>query len=143
VYNPAHVFGFCSPFNTEAIKDVRLYKGAYPALYGGRLGSVIDIYNRDGNRNEMAGMVQVGLLASRAGLEGPVRLGGAAGSFMVAARRSTLEPLLGFLREELDEEGIPERFYFYDVNAKLGLDLSPRDRVSVSGYAGRDRVLVP
>ncbi|MDX1420690.1 MAG: TonB-dependent receptor [Rubricoccaceae bacterium] len=143
VYNPTHFFGFFSTFNTEAIKDVRLYKGAYPALYGGRLGSVIDIYNRDGNRNEREGMVQVGLLASRAGVEGPVRVGRAEGSFMVAARRSTLEPLLAFLREELDEDAIPERFYFYDLNAKVGLDLTPRDRVSLSGYAGRDRVLVP
>ncbi|HLT48141.1 MAG TPA: TonB-dependent receptor [Rubricoccaceae bacterium] len=143
VYNPTHFFGFFSTFNTEAIKDVRLYKGAYPATYGGRLGSVIDIYNRDGNRNDYAGMLQLGLLASRAGVEGPVRLGGAEGSFMVAARRSTLEPLLAFLREELDEDAIPERFYFYDLNAKLGLDLSPRDRLSISGYAGRDYVRVP
>lgn len=143
VYNPTHFFGFFSTFNTEAIKDVRLYKGAYPAIYGGRLGSVVDIYNRDGNRNAREGMVQVGLLASRAGIEGPVRLGGAEGSFMVAARRSTLEPLLAFLREELQEDAIPERFYFYDLNAKLGLDLSTRDRVSIAGYAGRDRVLVP
>jgi hypothetical protein len=143
VYNPTHFFGFFSTFNTEALKDVRIYKGAYPATYGGRLGSVIDIYNRDGNRNERAGMLQVGLLASRAGIEGPVRLGGAEGSFMVAARRSTLEPLLAVLRQALDEDAIPERFYFYDLNAKLGLDLSTRDRVSVAGYAGRDYVLVP
>ncbi|HYG69324.1 MAG TPA: TonB-dependent receptor, partial [Anaeromyxobacteraceae bacterium] len=145
VYNPTHFFGFFSTFNTEAIKDVRLYKGAYPAPYGGRLGAVVDIYNRDGNRNEMAGMVQLGLLASRAGIEGPLRFGGdgPSGSYMVAARRSTLEPLLAYLRESLDEDAIPERFYFYDVNAKVGLDLSPRDRVSLAGYAGRDRVRVP
>ena len=143
VYNPTHFFGFFSTFNTEAIKDVRVYKGAYPATYGGRLGSVIDIYNRDGNRNEMEGMVQVGLLASRAGVEGPVSLGGVRGSYMVTARRSTLEPLLAFLRSELEEDAIPERFYFYDINAKLNLDLSPNDRISISGYAGRDAVLVP
>lgn len=143
VYNPTHFFGFFSTFNTEAIKDVRIYKGAYPATYGGRLGSVIDIYNRDGNRNETAGMFQLGILASRAAIEGPVSLGGVRGSYMVAARRSTLEPLLAFLRKELEEDAIPERFYFYDVNAKLNLDLSPNDRLSISGYAGRDAVLVP
>lgn len=142
VYNPTHFFGFFSTFNTEAIKDVRIYKGAYPATYGGRLGSVIDIYNRDGNRNETEGMVQLGLLASRAGVEGPLSLGGVRGSYTLDARRSTLEPLLAFLRNNLDEEAIPRRFYFYDVNAKVNLDLSSNDRVSISGYAGRDKVLV-
>ncbi len=143
VYNPTHFFGFFSTFNTEAIKDVRIYKGAYPATYGGRLGSVIDIYNRDGNRNETHGMFQLGVLASRVAVEGPVSVGGVNGSYMVAARRSTLEPLLAYLRNELDEDAIPERFYFYDLNAKLNLDLSANDRLSISGYAGRDAVLVP
>jgi hypothetical protein len=143
VYNPTHFFGFFSTFNTEAIKDVRFYKGAYPATYGGRLGAVIDVYNRDGNRNEREGMVQVGLLASRAGFEGPLNLGGTRGSFMLAARRSTLEPLLAALRESLEDDAIPDRFYFYDLNAKLGLDLSPRDRLSIAAYAGRDVVAIP
>ncbi len=65
VYNPSHFFGFFSTFNPDAIKDVRIYKGGYPAEYGGRLGSVIDIYNRDGNRKEFQGRISMGLLASR------------------------------------------------------------------------------
>jgi hypothetical protein len=138
VYNPTHFFGFFSTFNTDAIKDVKLYKGAYPSTYGGRLGSVIDIYNRDGNRNRVAGNLTVGVLASRVGVEGPVA--GGRGSYMLAARRSTLEPLLAALRNQLPDSGIPDGFYFYDVNAKVGMDLSPNDRLSVSGYAGRDRV---
>ncbi len=81
------------------------------------------------------------MLASRAGIEGPIA--GGRGSYMVAGRRSTLEPLLAVLREQLDEDGIPQSFYFYDINAKVGLDLTPNDRVSVSGYAGRDLVEVP
>ena len=141
VYNPTHFFGFFSTFNTEAIKDVRLYKGAYPSTYGGRLGSVVDVYNRDGNRNRRAGSLSVGLLASRAGVEGPIA--GGRGSYSFNARRSTLEPLLAVLRETLDQDGIPESFYFYDLNAKVGLDLSPNDRVSVAAYAGRDQVVVP
>ena len=141
VYNPTHFFGFFSTFNTEAIKDVRLYKGAYPSTYGGRLGSVIDIYNRDGNRNEHAGSVTLGLLASRVGAEGPIAKGKA--SYSLNARRSTLEPLLGVLREQLDEDGIPESFYFYDINGKVSADLSPNDRVSLAAYAGRDQVVVP
>ena len=143
VYNPTHFFGFFSTFNTDAIKDVRVYKGAYPSTYGGRLGSVIDIYNRDGNRNEVAGMVSLGMLASRVGIEGPVTAGDARGSYMVAARRSTLEPLLAVLRNTLEDDAIPESFYFYDVNAKFGLDLTSRDRFSIAGYAGRDEVRIP
>ncbi|OZC02828.1 TonB-dependent receptor [Rubricoccus marinus] len=142
VYNPTHFFGFFSTFNTDAIKDVRLYKGAYPTTYGGRLGSVIDIYNRDGNRNETHGNVSVGLLASRVGIEGPVP-GVGRSSYSFNARRSTLEPLLATLRENLDQDGIPDKFYFYDLNAKVGVDLTDRDRVSVSAYAGRDIVGVP
>ncbi len=143
VYNPTHFFGFFSTFNTEAIKDVRFYKGAYPATYGGRLGSVIDVYNRDGNRVRPQGMVQVGLLASRAGAEGPLNVGGTPGSFMVAVRRSTLEPLLAALRKSLEEDAIPDRFYFYDINAKVGFDLSGRDRISLATYVGRDVVSIP
>ncbi|WP_412068718.1 TonB-dependent receptor [Rubrivirga sp. IMCC43871] len=142
VYNPTHFFGFFSTFNTEAIKDVRLYKGAYPSTYGGRLGSVVDVYNRDGNRRSTAGSLSLGLLASRVGVEGPLPAG-ASGSYSFNARRSTLEPLLAVLREQLDEDGIPESFYFYDLNGKVSLDLTPNDRVSLATYAGRDKVVVP
>ncbi|MDE2996724.1 MAG: TonB-dependent receptor, partial [Bacteroidota bacterium] len=90
VYNPTHFFGVFSTFNPDAIKDVRLYKGAYGSEYGGRIGSVVDIYNKDGNRRSRAGSVSLGLLASRAMIEGPHRKG----SWMLALRRSTVEPLL-------------------------------------------------
>lgn len=139
VYNPTHFFGFFSTFNTDAIKDARLYKGAYPSTYGGRLGSVLDISSRDGNRNRVAGNATVGVLASRVGVEGPI---GGRGSFMLAARRSTLEPLLGYLRTTPDSAAVPESFYFYDVNARVGVDLTARDRVSLSAYAGQDQVAV-
>lgn len=141
VYNPSHFFGFFSTFNTDAIKDVRVYKGGYPAEYGGRLGSVVDVYNRDGNRNALDGRVSVGLLASRVNAEGPYRLGGAQGSWFVALRRSTLEPLLAALRET--EDFVPDGFYFFDANAKVNLDLSDRDRLSIAGYAGVDDVDFP
>ncbi|MEP0547828.1 MAG: TonB-dependent receptor [Rhodothermales bacterium] len=145
VYNPTHFFGFFSTFNTDAIKDVRVFKGGYPAEYGGRLGSVIDVSNRDGNRNALDGKLSVGLLASRVNAEGPYRLpkalGGAEGSWFLALRRSTLEPLLAALRDS--EEFIPDGFYFLDFNGKVNLDLSPNDRLSVSGYAGVDDVDFP
>ncbi|MEX2641409.1 MAG: TonB-dependent receptor [Balneolales bacterium] len=137
VYNPTHFFGFFSTFNPDAIKDVQLFKGGYPAEYGGRLGSVVDIYNKDGNRNETAGTVSLGMLSSRAMIEGPY----SKGSYMLAARRSTLEPVLAVLRNTYDN--IPSSFYFYDINAKVNLDPNDDNRVSLSAYTGQDDVHLP
>lgn len=138
VYNPSHFFGFFSTFNPDAVKDVRLYKGGYPAEYGGRLGSVVDIYNKDGNRIARDGSLSLGLLASRAIIEGPYKRG----SYMFAFRRSTLEPLLAVLKSR-DVDGIPESFYFYDVNGKVNFDIGPNDRTSVSFYTGKDALKLP
>lgn len=138
VYNPTHFFGLFSTFNPDAIKDVRLYKGAYGAEYGGRIGSVVDIYNKDGNRRENAGSVSLGLLASRALIEGPHKKG----SWMLAVRRSTVEPLLAIARNA-DVEGIPNTFYFYDANGKVNFDLDENNRISTSFYVGQDVVDVP
>ena len=138
VYNPSHFFGFFSTFNPDAIKDVRLFKGGFPAEYGGRIGSVIDIHNKDGNRNRFHGRISLGLLASRILLEGPYRRG----SWMIAFRRSTLDPILAALRKQ-DIDGIPDRFYFFDWNAKINLDLTPNDKLSLSTYSGRDNLNLP
>lgn len=137
VYNPSHFFGFFSTFNPDAIKDVRLYKGGYPAEYGGRLGSVLTIYNKDGNRNRMEGTATLGMLASRVSLEGPY----SRGSWMISARRSTLEPLLGALRQNNDN--IPSKFYFLDFNGKVNFDASKNDKLSLAFYAGEDNVKFP
>ena len=137
VYNPTHFFGFFSTFNPDAVKDVRLYKGGYPAKFGGRIGSVLTVFNKDGNRNETQGSVSLGLLASRASLEGP--LGN--GSWMLAIRRSTLEPVLAALRNSVD--GVPDKFYFYDVNGKISNDITENDRLSLAFYTGNDNVSIP
>ena len=137
VYNPTHFFGFFSTFNPDAVKDVRLYKGGYPAKFGGRIGSVLTVFNKDGNRNETQGSVSLGLLASRASLEGP--LGN--GSWMLAVRRSTLEPVLAALRNSVD--GVPDKFYFYDVNGKISNDITENDRLSLAFYTGNDNVSIP
>lgn len=140
VYNPTHFFGFFSTFNPDAIKDVQLYKGSYPAEYGGRLGSVVSIYNKDGNRRETTGGLSIGLLASRAYIEGPYGQtsdGSPKGSYMVAVRRSTIEPVLAALRSA-DVEGIPESFSFYDVNAKINYNVGPDDKLSLAMYGGQD-----
>ncbi len=137
VYNPSHFFGFFSTFNPDAIKDVQLFKGAYPAAYGGRLGSVLDVYNKDGNRNRTAGTVSLGMLSSRAMIEGPYP----GGSYMLAVRRSTLEPLLAVLRTTVDN--VPDAFYFYDINAKINYDRWENNRLSIAAYTGTDDVRFP
>ncbi len=137
VYNPTHFFGFFSTFNPDAVKDIRLYKGGYPAKYGGRLGSVLTIFNKDGNRNEFAGSATLGLLASRLFVEGPY----SKGSYMFAVRRSTLEPLLAALRSSFDS--IPDKFYFVDLNGKFNYDANANNKFSLAFYSGQDNVAVP
>lgn len=137
VYNPTHFFGFFSTFNPDAIRDVRVFKGGFPPEYGGRIGSVVDIYNKDGNRRQRSGTASVGMLSSRASFEGPFE----GGSYMFAIRRSTLEPLLWALRGSVDN--IPRSFYFLDANAKINYDLGQRDRLSLSFYTGLDDVVFP
>ncbi|MFY0684442.1 MAG: TonB-dependent receptor [Balneola sp.] len=137
VYNPSHFFGFFSTFNPDAIKDVRLYKGGYPAEYGGRLSSVLTIFNKDGNRNEMEGTATVGMLASRVSVEGPHKKG----SWMFSARRSTLEPVLAALRSTSDN--IPSSFYFIDFNGKVNYDATENDKLSLAFYSGQDKVNFP
>ena len=138
VYNPTHFFGLFSTFNPDAIENVNLYKGAYPAEFGGRLGSVVDLYSKSGAADGVRGTASAGLLVSRAGLEGPY----SRGTWALSVRRSTLEPLLAVLREQ-DVSGIPRSFHFYDVNGRLTFDASPRDQLSLSVYAGNDQLDFP
>ncbi len=136
VYSPSHFFGFFSTFNPAAIGQVTLYKGGYPAKYGGRLGAVVALTNRNGG-SSTSGMASVGLLASRAAISGPF----SAGSFMLAGRRSTLEPLLAVLNK-LDVDGIPNSFYFYDLNGRLDIDLGASNRLATSFYLGSDAIVL-
>ncbi len=138
IYNPSHVFGFFSTFNPDAISDVVLYKGGYPAIYGGRLGAVVDIASQKGTPDKVAGGLSLGLLASRADISGPY----SRGTWSVAVRRSTLEPLLAGLNSA-DVEDIPQSFYFYDVNAGATFRATSRDRLALSVYAGRDQLDYP
>ena len=137
VYNPTHFFGFFSTFNPDAIKDVRLYKGGYPAKYGGRLGSVLAIYNKDGNSKHTDGSVTLGLLASRAFAEGPY----SKGSWMLAVRRSTLEPVLAVLSKTMSN--IPKSFYFWDANGKVDYNANDSNKLSLAFYAGQDYINFP
>ncbi|MCI0451287.1 MAG: TonB-dependent receptor [Candidatus Latescibacteria bacterium] len=130
VYNPTHAFGFFSTFNADATGDVNLYKGAYPAEHGGRLGAVLDVRSRDARAQEFFGKLGISTIASRLALDGPIR----GGSWAISARRTHLEPLLNAIRDEDTE--VPD-YFFYDLNGKLSVP-SGGGRFDVSIYNGRD-----
>ena len=135
LYNPSHMFGFFSTFNPDAIKDVQLYKGAYPAAYGRTLGAVLDVSNREGNRQRFSGRGGISLIASRLLAEGPV----GQGSWMMAGRRTYLEPVLSAVRSfDID---IPLNYYFYDFNGKVNQRWGD-DTFTVSTYWGQDDLRV-
>jgi hypothetical protein len=133
IYNPSHILGFLSTFNADAVDDVTLYKGAIPSKYGGRLSSVVDVRQREGNAREFAGNASIGLLASRAIVEGP--LPWVRGSYMIAGRRSYAD---GFLRLSSDTSLSNNTAYFYDLNAKLNVRVGQTGSVMLSTYTGRD-----
>ncbi len=129
LYNSSHLFGFFSVFNPDAIKDLTLYKGGIPARYGGRISSVLDIYQKDGNKREYHASGGIGLVASRLLLEGPIKKDAA--SFLVGGRSSYAHLFLPLF----DNDNIA---YFYDLNAKVSYNLNKNNRLFLSGYFGRD-----
>ena len=134
IYNASHVLGFFSSFNPDAIKDMKLFKGGMPAVYGGRLSSVLDIRMKEGNAKKFAASGGIGTLMSRLAIEAPI---GENASFMISGRRSYIDLLTKAVQSLRGEESNNE-FYFYDLNAKLNYKFSDRDRVFFSGYFGRD-----
>jgi hypothetical protein len=143
VYNASHLFGFFSVFNGDALKSVELTKGGFPARFGGRLSSVIDLTMKDGARDKLHGEAGIGLISSRATLEGPLSTPKpnkpARSSFLISARRTYLDVLTApIVRAQTNGEQAAG-YYFYDLNAKLNYDLGPRDKVYLSGYFGRDQ----
>lgn len=135
LYNPSHAFGFFSTFNPDAIKDVTFYKGAYPARYGGSLGAILDVQNRDGNRREFSTSGGVSLISSRLMTEGPL----GDGSWMVAGRRTYIDPVLKAIRGASDElDGLG--YHFFDLNAKANTQLTPDDNLMISAYGGDDNL---
>lgn len=133
VYNLFHAGGFFSIFNGNAIKRFDAIKGAFPARYGGRLSSVIDVTTRDGNKENLNGSVGVGILSGNILLEGPLQKGKS--SFLFSGRMSYWDKLYSAFRPK-ESENIS--FGLYDYIAKLNFELSPRDKLYVSNYFGRD-----
>lgn len=135
VYNASHLLGFFSTFNSDAIKDVSVYKGGMPAQYGGRLASVLDIKMNDGNRKDYTAEGGIGLISSRLKVEGPIVKD--KGSFMISARRTYLD---AFLALSPDSSINGNTLYFYDVNAKANYQLDDKNTLYLSGYFGRDKL---
>ena len=133
VFNPAHAFGIFSTFNSDAIRDVTVYKGTAPAEFGGRTSSVIDIKMDDGNNENYGATANLGLISSSLKLEGPIQKGKS--SFLIAGRRTYLDMLIHSLPGELFKD---LKLYFYDLNAKFNYSFSDKDRIYLSGYLGRD-----
>jgi hypothetical protein len=138
VYNSSHIFGFFSVFNGDAVRDLKLYKGGIPAPFGGRLSSVLDVRQKEGNTKEYGGTVGLGLLSSRIMFEGPIVQDKA--SFMIAGRRSYQDVLLKASPND-DINNIIANFY--DLNAKVNYKFSDKSRLFLSAYYGKDAFGVP
>jgi len=135
VYNASHLLGFFSTFNSDAIKDVTVYKGGMPAQYGGRLSSVLDIKMNDGNNQDYSVSGGVGLISAKLNVEGPIQKDKS--SFLVTARRTYADV---FLKLSKDSAIKNNTLYFYDLNAKMNYSLGSKDRLYLSGYFGRDKL---
>jgi CarboxypepD_reg-like domain/TonB dependent receptor/TonB-dependent Receptor Plug Domain len=133
VYNASHLLGFFSVFNSDALKDVTLYKGSMPAEYGGRGSSVLDIKMKDGNNKKFNASGGIGVISSRLTIEAPLQKD--EGSFIISARRTYADL---FLKLSSDTTINKSQLYFYDLNAKANYRLGKKDRVFLSGYFGRD-----
>ena len=131
VYNASHLLGFFSTFNSDAIKDVTMYKGSAPAQFGGRISSVVDVKMKEGNNRNFGVNGGIGLIASRLNVEGPIQK--EKSSFLVSGRRTYLDLFLN-----TQEEFKGNQLYFYDLNTKLNYRISDKSQLFLSGYFGRD-----
>ncbi len=135
VYNAAHLLGFFSVFNADAINNATIIKGGVPAQYGGRISSVLNITMNDGNDQKYITQGGLGLIASRLTTEGPIVKGKS--SFILSGRRTYIDVLAEpFIPDDARAKG--SGYYFYDFNAKANWKISDRDRIYLSGYFGRD-----
>ncbi|MBF9252763.1 TonB-dependent receptor [Pontibacter sp. 172403-2] len=139
IYNPSHLFGFFSVFNPDAVKSVELYKGGFPAQFGGRLSSVLDVDMNEGNNESIHTSGGLGLISSRLTVEGPVIKDKA--TFTISGRRTYVDVFTRQINKwsegKEDYNPIPD-YYFYDLNGKFTYKLGANDQLYLSGYYGRD-----
>lgn len=142
LYNVNHMLGFFSVFNSDALKNVTLYKGSFPARFGGRLSSVVDVRMKDGDDKKVRGSASIGLISSKVQLEGPIIKERT--TFNVSLRRTYLDilaqPIIKLAQSNEDGGVNSAGYYFYDVNAKLTHKLTEKDRLYLSTYFGDDAI---
>ena len=145
IYNVNHMFGFFSAFNTDAVKNVTLYKGSFPARFGGRLSSVVDVRMKDGDDKNYHGNISVGLISSKFNLEGPIWKEKT--TFNISARRTYIDilsqPIIKwYSKQNMDDESASTTagYYFYDLNAKFTHKFSEKDKLFLSAYLGDDAI---
>jgi outer membrane receptor for ferrienterochelin and colicin len=140
VYNASHLFGFFSVFNGDALKSVELTKGGFPARYGGRLSSVVEMNMKEGAKDKLHGECGIGLISSRLTLEGP--LAKKKSSFLISGRRTYIDVLAAPLiaqQQTGNDSKVKPGYYFYDLNAKVNYDFGAKDKLYISSYFGQDR----
>lgn len=139
IYNPSHLFGFFSTFNNDALSSVEVYKGGFPAEYGGRLSSVIDVESKKPGSNKISGTGGIGLISSRLTLEGPLISKNV--QFLISGRRTYIDLFTEMVNNAKSDDSeftpIP-RYRFYDLNGKINARISPKDVLTFSGYMGAD-----
>ncbi len=138
VYNASHLGGIFSVFNADAIKSVRLTKGGFPARFGGRLSSVLQIDMKEGNLKEFKGDISIGLISSKFTLEGPIIKDKT--SFIISARRTYIDLIVAPFLPNTSENTTDLKLYFYDLNAKINHKISKRNRIYLSAYTGKDKL---
>lgn len=129
VYNVGHLFGFFSVFNSDALKDVSIYKGGFPSFYGGRLSSIMDIKQKEGNQKKWEATGGIGLVSSRLTVEGPIKKDKS--SVLISGRRTYIDQVFSAVNVNLP-------YYFYDLNWKANYKIDKNNRIFYSGYAGDD-----
>lgn len=137
VYNASHLLGFFSTFNSDVLRDVALYKGPIPAQYGERLSAILDVQQRNGDIQDFGVSGGLGLISSKLNVEGPIKKGKS--SFLFGARRTYADAIARLSGVSQAENAY---LYFYDLNMKLNFSLSDKDQLSISGYLGRDKMVL-
>ena len=144
VYNVSHLFGFFSVFNADAINSMEIIKGGFPARYGGRVSSVLDVNLKEGNMQKFHGEGAVGIVAAKLTLEGPIVKDKT--SFIVSGRRTYIDilaaPFIAMANKQMEDEKIRVGYYFYDLTAKINHRFSAKDRIYLSAYMGDDKFYV-
>jgi hypothetical protein len=140
LYYVNHIGGFISVFAPNSVNSVKLYKGGFPARFGGRLSSVIDITMKDGNMKKPSGEISLGIISSGLSFESPIKKDKS--SVFISFRRCNLDLLTRFMQQVINPQGFVGGYTFYDLNFKLNFKLSEKDRIYLSFYNGRDRIFL-